>query len=359
LGADNVAENVARAARAASENAEAAELDAANGLRALPGKAVEVVEGTPHALFRAGRWVLDKLSTDETPHPQQRTPAHPQQPHPQQQDHMVQHSSQPVVQAQRPRGNEHYKAFEGHPFLRAATESSGVSPWDVEQGQTGDCWLMSGMAAVARADPASIAHLIKDLGGGKYEVTLYVGPRDKSGHPTARKVVVDNTFPVDSHGRPLYAGSRQHMGTAIELWPMLIEKALAVVWNGYEGKHLFNQGLTMRPFSAIDVLIGAGAGSISRFPTAGHSEDFILEHMEQALAQHKPITTLSGGNLFNDRYGVISWHHYAVASVDRAARTVSLQNPWGSNHLPNMKIADYVLCYVHFEIGPRLGNHAA
>jgi len=38
-------------------------------------------------------------------------------------------------------------------------------------------------------------------------------------------------------------------------------------------------------------------------------------------------------------------------------RTISLQNPWGFDHIINMAIADYVICFSTLQVGPALGPH--
>lgn len=328
---------VARVAHAAHE---------APGAIARAGtQALHAAEAAPSAIYRAGERAVHHVLSQ---------PAHATQPHPHPRAHAT-----GAPAARRPVGNQTYAPVDGSLYMKGPNDASGASPLDVHQGQAGDCWFISAMAAIARANPAQIGRLIKPLGNNRYEVTLYIGPADKDGHPAPEKIVVDNTFP-EQNGRPMYVTSREQNASGHELWPMLLEKAIAVAWNGYQGS-VYKKGIEGRLFSGIDILQPQGAEGVHRFPTMGHSEDFLLDHMADALATHRPVTAnskadIGGGMLggYLDKYGVADGHVYSIESVDRTRRTVTLQNPWGHKDVVNMPISDFVMCYVLVEIGPQL-----
>ncbi|MFM2162431.1 MAG: Calpain family cysteine protease, partial [Pseudomonadota bacterium] len=46
-------------------------------------------------------------------------------------------------------------------FVQAEGDAAAVDPHEVEQGELGDCYLIAGMAAVARAQPDAIGKLIQ------------------------------------------------------------------------------------------------------------------------------------------------------------------------------------------------------
>ena len=79
--------------------------------------------------------------------------------------------------------------------------------------------------------------------------------------------------------------------------------------------------------------------------------------MNEALTGSKPITVDSFN--FEDEalknaaesVNVYGNHAYAVKSVDIAARTVTLQNPWGSHHVVDLPIKDFKKFYRALRVG--------
>jgi len=244
---------------------------------------------------------------DRSRHPH-RCAAHPAQAHPAAAAHApagVHDPAQPRARAVP--GVEHATAIAGPAFLRRRGQAHLADPDDVRQGQGNDCWFLAAMAAVARADPASIEHLIKDLGGGRYDVTLYSGAIAADGSRAPEHFIVDNTFPADSRGRPIYATSAQVGPMGRELWPMLLEKAIAVKKHGYDGMVLTNTGLTMRLWSGLDFLVAKAGGETLQ--VAALSEDQVLQTVSRSLAEHRPMTSLALSELYLARHGVKSFHH--------------------------------------------------
>jgi Ca2+-binding RTX toxin-like protein len=82
--------------------------------------------------------------------------------------------AEPTTSANAPLGD-----FASHPLFSA----SGPTAADVVQGQLGDCWWLSTLAAVAQAKPDVIRRSISDLGDGSFAVRLY-----QDGQPTYVRV---------------------------------------------------------------------------------------------------------------------------------------------------------------------------
>jgi len=61
-----------------------------------------------------------------------------------------------------------YRNFSSQPLFA----STGPSPLDVDQGDMGDCWLMSALGSAAKANPNSIRQTVVALGDGTYAVEL-------------------------------------------------------------------------------------------------------------------------------------------------------------------------------------------
>lgn len=317
-------------------------------LAAVPANAehaLHQLEAAPGAIADAGRAAVHRMMAP-APHP---VAAHPEQ------HRGTTHPAAVGPRAQTVDGDSESVAVHGVPFLRRPNEASAIAPTDVIQGHLGDCWLLAALAAMARADPASIQHLIHDLGDHKYEVTLYTGANNKEGVGTPEKFVVDDQFAA-AHGTARGARSDVTSPWGPELWVRIIEKAMAVKKHGYDGLVALDRGLTARLTSGLDLL--QNKGHVDRYVLETLSEADVLPHIVDGFANHRPMTSLSTWRPYSGKQKVITFHQYTVSGVDMAKRTVSLQNPWGSHHVEDMPIEDYVITFESLEIGPKLGAHA-
>ncbi|RME27861.1 MAG: hypothetical protein D6798_03685 [Deltaproteobacteria bacterium] len=249
-----------------------------------------------------------------------------------------------------------YEDFEnGKAFVKGRTDETDISPDDVKQGALGDCYLMAGMAATARAEPDAIRRIIKDNGDGTFEVTLYIRKSSWS-RPVAMTRTIDARLPTNGNGRPLYAGIGDATEEGDELWPALLEKRLAQEKGSYElisGGNISRQGFNFA--GATELFTGKAE---RYFSTASLTEDKVLAMMDDALTRNKPITVDSMNmekmpDLTREanQWNVYGNHAYAVESVDLASRTVNLQNPWGSNHVKNLPIKDFMRFYRAVRVG--------
>lgn len=121
-----------------------------------------------------------------------------------------------------------YQKYEGKAFL------GEPSVMDVDQGALGDCFLISGMGAVAAANPELIKKAVKDNGDGTYAITFY--ELQKDGKTFAPHVeTVDSYLPsYPGQKRTTYAQSDTAFNPLSQaLWPALIEKGYAQWQGGY------------------------------------------------------------------------------------------------------------------------------
>jgi hypothetical protein len=251
-------------------------------------------------------------------------------------------------------GSEWQDFEKGKAFVKGTGDAQDVDANDVKQGALGDCYLMAGAAAVARADPGLIRKLIKDNGDGTFAVTLYI--RDTAyGTPKPVTQIIDARLAVKRAGVPLYAGVGDEAGGDQELWVSLIEKAVAQKKGSYELISGGNIAKGMQFHGATELL----TGKMENYSAVdGMDEDDILLTIAVALEDHKSVTA-DTRNIENDEKLTseanarnVYWNHaYAPTAVDLDARTISLQNPWGSSHVSNLSVKDFARYYRSIRVG--------
>jgi calpain family cysteine protease len=220
-----------------------------------------------------------------------------------------------------------YQHMDGVPFIKGNGDANSVDWNDIHQQDLADCFFMSSIGEVAKANPQLIQNAIKDNGDGSYTVRFYEkqgdGPFGWFGHhyePKDIKVTPD--FPM-VNGGPVFAGTTgDTQGSKQELWPLLMEKAYAQYKGGYS--ELDKGGNSGDALAAI-------TGKDSSEKSAG---DVTLDDLSKALDGGNAVTATSlqngKGKQPYDNGKLDSWHVYMVTGVDKNAGTVTLRNPWGS-----------------------------
>lgn len=242
----------------------------------------------------------------------------------------------------------------GKAFVQGSADKHVVDPNDVAQGSLGDCYLLAGMAAVSRASPDAIQKLIKDNGDGTFEVTLYIRSKSYS-KPTPVTKTVDARLAVKSPDNPLYAKTGDKGADGTEMWPALIEKALAMHKDSYDQISGGNIAKGFNFFGATEMLTGKQENYKA---TDKMDEDDLLLEIAAALEGGKPVTVDSRDMTGDEAMikeatakNVYGNHAYAPVSVDLEKRTVQLQNPWGSSHVDNLPIAELKKWYRGVRVG--------
>jgi hypothetical protein len=243
----------------------------------------------------------------------------------------------------------------GVAFAQGAGDSHAVSPNDVAQGSLGDCYLIAGMLAVARADPSLIEKLIKDNKDGTFAVTLYIR-RNAYERPRPVTKTVDARLAVKTAGgSPLYAKTGDNTAEGTEMWPALLEKTLATHKGSYEQISGGNIATGFEFHGATELFTGKLE---NYYPTDRMDEDDILLTMAVALESKKPITVDSKAmdgqeDLTREanKWNVYGNHAYCPENVDLDGRTVDLTNPWGSSHVAKLPVADFKRFYRAIRIG--------
>ena len=205
-------------------------------------------------------------------------------------------------------------------YLTEPGTANPISVSDINQGQLGDCFLLSPLGEEALFHPGSISNMIHNNGNGTETVTLYI---DRGGRlPTfasagfkATTVTISNSFSAASVDN----GPQQDvLGSQKEIWPQVVEKAVATLNGGYSA--IANGGY---PVLAMEELTGRAASWMS--PAV-----LTLATLQNYVAAGDLITmdTASTGRLPD---GLVNGHCYMFDKLNGSGGSASVQllNPWG------------------------------
>ena len=205
-------------------------------------------------------------------------------------------------------------------YLTEPATTNPVSVTDIDQGQLGDCFLLSPLGEEALFHPASISHMIHDNHDGTETVTLYTDatgtlPTFGSTGFRTTTMTIDNNFSPASVDN---GATQDVVGSQKEIWPQVVEKAVAALNGGYSA--IASGGY---PVLAMEELTGQAATSVS--PAA-----LTLATLQQYVAAGDLITmdTSSSGSL---PYGLVGGHCYMFDTLNGTGGSPSVQllNPWG------------------------------
>jgi hypothetical protein len=151
---------------------------------------------------------------------------------------------------------------------------NGVKPGDALMGNINDDYLMADLAAVAKVNPNAIRDAIRDNGDGTYTVRLY-NYDNATGETKPEFLLVDGRLATyKGSNQPLYGHSPRNRDGKMELWPAILEKAIAALKGGYEN-------ITFRDFfaqNAMSMITGTRRNTyyqlsfnrITQFANSGH-----------------------------------------------------------------------------------------
>lgn len=242
-------------------------------------------------------------------------------------------------------------------------DSHAVAAKDVNQGELGDCYMLSALMAIAMQNPQHLRDAISGpKADGSYDVTLYRRKgRGKKKTFTAEQINVTSSFIVKKgQTNEAYAngGDTDAKGNE-ELWVKLIEKAYAK----YHGS--FDKIDGGWEENALEILTGENYtqhdfnGGL--FGVGKMSDEDLKAAIIDALAAGKPVCCSTyrqaklnkgdkkDGNSFAAMNDVVGLHAYAVVRADESSITV--RNPWGSGasvEEPTMSWAQFRQYYSEF-----------
>ena len=212
----------------------------------------------------------------------------------------------------------------------SATSSGTPSHLDEDQGELGDCYLISSLGTIADSAPAAIQNMIVD-NGVDAKTGLHTWTVRFYSNGTPDYVTVDNMLPT-SGGRLVFDGFGEGLTNPQGLWIALIEKAYAQ-WNetGKEGRDGSNTYTSIQGGWMADVddqVLGHSASSYNLYSNSD------LQALITAMTSHEAVTigtdsTSNASDLLS--YGLYGSHAYAVVGYNAASQTFTLYNPWGTS----------------------------
>ena len=216
-------------------------------------------------------------------------------------------------------------------FVKGKDDVRDVELNDVMQGQTGDCFILAGVGAIANKHPESIRSIIKDAGNGNYDVQLYDQRLDGSFEPRTEKV----------NGKLIGEGHANYSDTAkvdgkqqTEAWTVLIEKAYI---QGNIGSYKA-AGKGGSPREVMTALTGRPAET--KLNTNLSAADFtalLKSNRAIVLSTPEKASEIANGKMRSkfQEYGLVEQHAYVLQEVktnDKGKEVAVLYNPWGTKH---------------------------
>jgi hypothetical protein len=218
-------------------------------------------------------------------------------------------------------------------FTQPLFSSAGPQFSDVVQGACGDCYYMSGLAAIAYNSPQQIRNSITSLGDGTYAVEFF-----ENGTPVY--IREDGYLPVDSYNSTFYAQIPQDGA----MWAPLMEKAYAYfssIEQGYAPSYgIIDEGGNAD--ESLSALLGNSQGSYNLIDkvedTAIFSNeqifaDWINSELQKGDAVEMGFSNGNSSDFYSIPGLLINDHEYTVLS-DTVSNTGAItgfwvRNPWG------------------------------
>lgn len=198
----------------------------------------------------------------------------------------------------------------------------GISYQDIQQGGTGSCYLLAGLASTALHDPGKIRSMFIDNGDNTYTVRFY----NRNGK--ADYLTVDNALPVSSWGQPVYADYSN------ELWVALAEKAYAQLnesgWIGHS-----RSGWDFRPEDDDTNSYQGISGGLPDEATEQITGQLMTWDLVKNFSPEAIINAFNSGHFvsFGSSYSkspkIVSGHAYTLVNYNSNTETFTLYNPWG------------------------------
>ena len=199
-------------------------------------------------------------------------------------------------------------------------------PLDVVQGELGDCYFLSVLAAFAE-DPKIISGLVDTKGKGTdnaFTANVII-------HGEPVQVVVDDFFPVANDTKLAFAGINENSGN---IWPLILEKAWAKCNKSYED---------IIPGNSADAFEFLSPAPYNTYYHNSETRPTLFETIREAQQKGflvlADITETMSTNLESlSKLGLITNHAYTVINTailrksnGSEIKLLKMMNMWGTN----------------------------
>ncbi len=216
-------------------------------------------------------------------------------------------------------------------FVKGKEDANAIELNDVTQGQTGDCFLLAGIGAIAKRRPDNVRDIIKDNGDGTYDIRLYDQRLD--GTFEQRNETVDGKLKGDGHAK--YGDTAKADGKEQkEAWTVLVEKAYI---QGIIGSYK-TAGKGGSPGDVMTALTGRQA-EVKANANLSAADFAALLKSNRAIVLSTPdkASEIANGKMRSkfQEYKLVEDHAYVLQEVktNKEGKEVAvLYNPWGTQH---------------------------
>ena len=205
-------------------------------------------------------------------------------------------------------------------YLTEPNEAAAINVADINQGQLGDCFLLSSIGEEALFHPSAISNMIHVNSNGTETVTLFTARNGSlPGFGTTGFRAVSETVTNSFSAASVNNGATQDVvGNHKEIWPQVLEKAVATLDGGYTA--IANGG---NPMIAMEELTGQTATDLS-------PASLTLATLQKDIAAGDLMvfdTTAKSGL----PYGLVGSHAYMFDKLTGSGSSAAVQllNPWG------------------------------
>ena len=218
-----------------------------------------------------------------------------------------------------------YREISGPLFVKTEGDRRAADASDIAQGEMGDCYFLSSLAAIAHVRSSLIHQFIHDNHDGTFTAVFH---RKVGGKYQDVPVRVDDRFPeFRQRQQPSFAQPVDRDARGTELWVMAAEKAFAQFKGGTY--HKIDGGVPSQAMAAILGMDSQGyrSSQVNFDQLAGWKDQgypIVVGTLDDKAVPHgkdaDPLWT---------KHILVSGHAYWVEKVDKRSRTVTIANPWG------------------------------
>jgi hypothetical protein len=255
-----------------------------------------------------------------------------------------------------------------NPSSDKLVDDKGINPEDVNQGQLGDCYFLSSVASLAQLDPKKI-HGGEDsiIQGpnkdGTYTVKLYIP--DENNNPTRVSIAVDPSFLTkkvkkksDNMGLTDKSTVLAQPSKNKEMWPQLLEKALAQLEGSYKevegGKknmnlrgiqfltgekvayHELSKGLESPIHELVQIYTSTKKSPNAQFGTKKKLEKVMTEQEKEEEKKKKKPASGESYILYKEKTRLYENHAYTLKSIsntEKGKEVFILSNPHNDSNI--------------------------